>query len=299
MERTDILERFSPESHKKPNPKKEFDILICTDADGVGVNLQDADTLVNYDVPKTADYLFQRAGRIFRMTDKPERRIYFYTLVPDLIDKPSHLKTHSDIKKRFDRLTTRHGRTRTILGTVILSNDEKKEITLSGDDFLKEIVDDKVLKSIGGEYTETLISQTTLLEKNKDFIKALPDFVHSALNYNSDEVRVFLIIKFNGKHISILYNASSETIEEKIEIEKLKHISCNKNAEKALIKASEVERESLKALQKWCEIKNVNFEDEIIEKICAMLLVPNRKSENQTIKDFLGINIREKKKHNG
>jgi superfamily II DNA or RNA helicase len=298
-ERTNILRRFSPESHKEPNIKKEFDILICTDADNVGVNLQDADTLINYDVPKTADSLFQRAGRIFRMTDKPGRRIYFYTLVPNLIDKPAHLKIHSDIKKRFERLANRHGKTQTILGTIILSNEDRKEIFLSGEEFLKEIVDEKVLKSIGGEYTETLISQTTLLEKNKDFIKTLPDFVHSTMNYSSDEVRVFLVIKFNGKYISILYNSSLETIEEKIEIEKLKYISCNKNTEKALIKASEVEHESLKALQKWCEIKKVNFEEETIEKICAMLLVPKRISENQTIKDFLGINIKEKKKYKG
>lgn len=297
-ERTSILRRFSPESHKEPNPKKEFDILICTDADGVGVNLQDADTVINYDVPKTADYLFQRAGRIFRMTDKPERRIYFYTLVPNIIDKSTHLKIHTDIKKRFDRLTNRHGKSQTILGTIILSNEERKEISLSGDKFLKEIIDDKALKSIGGQYTETLISHTTLLEKNKDYIKILPDFVHSAMDYNSDETRVFCLIKLNGKYISFLYNVSTDSIEEKMNIEKLKYISCNKNTKKSLIKAAIVETQSIKALQKWCDTKKIDFENEIIEKVCVMVLCPDKKSENQAIKDFLEIKNK-KKTHKG
>ncbi|WP_366145953.1 MULTISPECIES: C-terminal helicase domain-containing protein [unclassified Nostoc] len=58
---------MSPRSHNyKAN--REYDVLICTDADGLGVNLQDADTVVNYDPPEGADELFQRAGRVLRMT---------------------------------------------------------------------------------------------------------------------------------------------------------------------------------------------------------------------------------------
>lgn len=46
--RNEILKDFSPKSHRK-NSNKIYNLLICTDADGVGVNLQDADALVNYD----------------------------------------------------------------------------------------------------------------------------------------------------------------------------------------------------------------------------------------------------------
>ncbi|NOT05901.1 MAG: DEAD/DEAH box helicase family protein [Anaerolineales bacterium] len=81
--RPETLKKFSPLSHNLASNEvsdEEYNVLICTDADGVGINLQDADTVVNYDPPDSADVLFQRAGRVLRMTDDPGRIVHFYRL---------------------------------------------------------------------------------------------------------------------------------------------------------------------------------------------------------------------------
>jgi hypothetical protein len=54
-DRSETLKKFAPRSYISSTdyvPDEEYDVLVCTDADGVGVNLQDADTVVNYDPPK-------------------------------------------------------------------------------------------------------------------------------------------------------------------------------------------------------------------------------------------------------
>jgi hypothetical protein len=63
-----ITRRFSPRSNRVEVPDDEqIDLLISTDALSEGVNLQDADTLVNYDIHWNPVRLIQRAGRIDRI----------------------------------------------------------------------------------------------------------------------------------------------------------------------------------------------------------------------------------------
>lgn len=60
--------RFSPLSNRVDIPQSEqIDLLISTDALSEGVNLQDADTLINYDIHWNPVRLIQRAGRIDRI----------------------------------------------------------------------------------------------------------------------------------------------------------------------------------------------------------------------------------------
>jgi len=66
--RSMIVRRFSPRSNRtEVAPDREIDLLISTDALSEGVNLQDADTLVNYDLHWNPVRLIQRAGRIDRI----------------------------------------------------------------------------------------------------------------------------------------------------------------------------------------------------------------------------------------
>ncbi len=80
--RGEILEAFSPLSHSLSSDEAKVDILVRTDADGIGVNLQDANIVVNYDLSLGADVLVQRLGRVLRVTPKRDRDIYVFTFVP-------------------------------------------------------------------------------------------------------------------------------------------------------------------------------------------------------------------------
>ncbi|MBN2798636.1 MAG: hypothetical protein JXX28_05755 [Deltaproteobacteria bacterium] len=81
--RRTILRRFAPLAHREEVPRDEqIDLLISTDALSEGVNLQDADTLINYDLHWNPVRLIQRAGRIDRI-GSPNDQILVASFLPE------------------------------------------------------------------------------------------------------------------------------------------------------------------------------------------------------------------------
>jgi len=82
--RTRIIKRFAPIANGLPrrDRRNDIDILIATDAIGEGENLQDAEIVVNYDLPWTPLYLIQRVGRVDRPT-RQLREIEVWNFFPD------------------------------------------------------------------------------------------------------------------------------------------------------------------------------------------------------------------------
>ncbi len=85
------------------------DVLVASDAWGIGVNLQDAATVVSYDLAWTPVELTQRAGRVLRLWDEP-RTVDVVAFVPDL-----GVPTMDDgfrrlwaVVRRWERLVARH-----------------------------------------------------------------------------------------------------------------------------------------------------------------------------------------------
>jgi len=67
--RAQTLRWFAPRAHSVRSPRsvQELRVLVATDLISEGLNLQDADTVIHYDLPWTPLVLQQRAGRIARM----------------------------------------------------------------------------------------------------------------------------------------------------------------------------------------------------------------------------------------
>ncbi len=95
--RRSVLERFAPlASHReteslddpallrkiKPLREQGIELLIATDVLSEGQNLQDAQFLVNYDLPWNPVRMIQRAGRIDRLFS-PHDKVYIYNLMPE------------------------------------------------------------------------------------------------------------------------------------------------------------------------------------------------------------------------
>ncbi|EDM81673.1 hypothetical protein PPSIR1_22189 [Plesiocystis pacifica SIR-1] len=78
-----LARRFAPVANRvrKRDPDTEIDLLISTDTLSEGVNLQDADTLINYDLHWNPTRLIQRAGRIDRLGSKHDE-IHICGFVP-------------------------------------------------------------------------------------------------------------------------------------------------------------------------------------------------------------------------
>ncbi|MEJ8554170.1 helicase-related protein [Tepidibacter sp. Z1-5] len=72
LEFNSLLSAFSPKSKIKTplNEKNQIDILIGTDCISEGQNLQDCDTVINYDIQWNPVSLIQRFGRIDRIGSK-------------------------------------------------------------------------------------------------------------------------------------------------------------------------------------------------------------------------------------
>ena len=68
-----ILTNFSPLSKKRNETEGQIDVLIATDCISEGQNLQDCDTVVNYDIHWNPVRIIQRFGRIDRLHSRNER----------------------------------------------------------------------------------------------------------------------------------------------------------------------------------------------------------------------------------
>jgi superfamily II DNA or RNA helicase len=74
---------FAPNSSDAPpDTTDEFDILVTTDVLGQGVNLQEARTVINYDLPWNPMRVVQRNGRIDRV-NSPHSEIYPISFFPE------------------------------------------------------------------------------------------------------------------------------------------------------------------------------------------------------------------------
>ncbi|RUO94169.1 hypothetical protein D7Y11_05940 [Corallococcus sp. AB018] len=83
----DIARRFAPRANpaldRSEVPRdRQIDLLISTDALSEGINLQDADTLINYDLHWNPVRLIQRAGRIDRLGSLNEE-IHISSFLPE------------------------------------------------------------------------------------------------------------------------------------------------------------------------------------------------------------------------
>ncbi|ASJ11128.1 hypothetical protein A3L12_07360 [Thermococcus sp. P6] len=77
------IKRFAPEANggeKEVERYGEIDILISTDALSEGVNLQDADAVVNFDLPWNPMIIVQRVGRVNRIGN--EKDVYVLNFIP-------------------------------------------------------------------------------------------------------------------------------------------------------------------------------------------------------------------------
>jgi superfamily II DNA or RNA helicase len=83
VRRQEVLRAFAPHAQggSRPTAALETDVLIATDLLSEGLNLQDADQVVHYDLPWSPARLAQRVGRIDRL-GSPHAAITTVTFLP-------------------------------------------------------------------------------------------------------------------------------------------------------------------------------------------------------------------------
>lgn len=119
-----LLTYFSPKSKNKkaifPNDDREIDILIATDVISEGQNLQDADTMVNYDIHWNPVRIVQRFGRVDRIGSQ-NQYIQLVNFWPNLeLDAYIDLKARVESRMKISVLTS-------TADDNVLSNEEIEE----------------------------------------------------------------------------------------------------------------------------------------------------------------------------
>lgn len=119
-----LLTYFSPKSKNKkaifPDDDREIDILIATDVISEGQNLQDADTMVNYDIHWNPVRIVQRFGRVDRIGSQ-NKFIQLANFWPNIeLDSYIDLKARVESRMKISVLTS-------TADDNVLSNEEIEE----------------------------------------------------------------------------------------------------------------------------------------------------------------------------
>ncbi len=286
-ERAFLINRFAPRANRYLFRKgeKELDVLICSDADGVGVNLQDADTVINYDPPQSAVELFQRVGRVLRPTTEPERTIFFYTLEASLeTEASSTSETVASVQAVYDRIRRRHQRMSSIIGTSVLADEDYSAVSTETEVDVDELMQDTdFAKAVSAIATTNL--HNDVLEQYRKRAEALPDILTSAREYAEADNRMYVLVQKGKDYIPILYNLSRQRLEPSpSDTDLLEMIACEESEPIAnFVPFDRIERCANQTVRAWCKAQGEASEH--IHKVCSMYL--KSKQDNYALEDFV------------
>lgn len=214
-----VLTHFSPISKEKdkvyPDSTSEIDIMIATDCISEGQNLQDCDTLVNYDIHWNPVRIIQRFGRIDRIGSK-NKRIKLINFWPNM-ELDAYIKLEQRVRGRMILLNS----SATGEDDIINETDPgvMNDIEYRKNQMIKlqdEIVD---LEDISGGVSITDLTMNDFkmdlleyLKTNKEDLEKAPLGMYAVADskkMNADEVKPGVI--FTLKQVSFSEEKSTET----------------------------------------------------------------------------------------
>lgn len=162
-QRRTILQRFAPAAQGQSHSARRDDIriLIATDAIAEGQDLQDADVLINYDLPWTPLLLVQRVGRVDRPTKKQERTIDLWNFYPSGDSFERQVRLWHRLDGRAD-LYARMSKTH-----VIGEHDRQLEVLAESDlGLVRDFYDEKLtFERLRDHYAESLPTSELLRDR--------------------------------------------------------------------------------------------------------------------------------------
>lgn len=114
--RRTAIERFAPRANHAPPPPahERVDLLIATDVLSEGLNLQDAECVISYDLPWNPVRLIQRVGRIDRL-GSPHDVVHSFHFLPDAgLDRL--LRLQARLRRKLDAIGSTIGAEADVLG---------------------------------------------------------------------------------------------------------------------------------------------------------------------------------------
>lgn len=279
-----LIKQFAPVANDGVVKDEEnYDVFISTDAHGVGVNMQDASVVINYDIDWTPIGPVQRAGRILRFWHSP-RTVEVYTFVPTLTDKTTLQYDLLGVMRRWENLIARHGESRKFTDLPVLTAGNTQEINMSDVASKVTIRSGQLdLEDLADLDISPYYQHTAKLQLNRDYAKSIPSDIISAKTYGENTPSIYVLLNYDSKYHGLVYNPKTKQLREPDIVKLLELISCSENTEIAFVDFEQVEQLSDACIQAWCEQEGINPEEVVRE--CALYLKPEGEGDN--VNDWL------------
>lgn len=298
-----IFERFAPEANEareKVDPEDELDLLITTDVASEGLNLQDANLVINYDIHWNPLKLIQRIGRVDRLGTE-HSTVYVHNFFPEtaLEDELGVVET---VKNRISEINSVLG----MDGKVLTEEDQPnhtfmeriyEEDMKSVEEYEKSelLADDEVTGSVN-KLRRLKEKEPELLEEIKEM-----DGARSAIEWNRDFDGVFVLLHqgdYTTPYIVGFKDGEPELISMSQE-EILETISCEEEDQpvdvdaeafsdrysEATDVASEAFEDDIKERQKLSEARESVDRDYVEEKLAELAEETEDEEQQRSIRN--------------
>ncbi|MHC0068328.1 C-terminal helicase domain-containing protein [Nostoc sp. UIC 10890] len=279
------MAQFAPHANNATDEYEDtYDVFIATDAYGIGVNMQDASVVVNYDIAWTPIEPVQRAGRILRFWHST-RKVQLYTFIPTLTAKTRLGHELLNIQQRWDNLMERHSESRKLIDLPVLTTNTMQEI------YMPDLASEKIFVKSGSLKLDTAddddvspyYKHTAQLQLHRGYASNINSDIISAKTYPGSHPLIYVLLKHNDKYYWSVYEPKSKRLRSPTVVKLLDLIACNENTETALVDPGEIEALSDDCINAWCKENHVS-EQEVIRE-CALYLKPL--DEGNTVSDWL------------
>ncbi len=288
-----LLLAFAPLANGGKAEDSSYDVFLATDAYGVGVNMEDAQVVVNYDLAWTPIEPAQRAGRILRLWHTP-RTVELYAFVPTPQDLFS--REAAKIARRWENLTRRHRQASELLEMPTLTTQAEPEAldmaSLAGP-AIEELgaLDlealDQEQEQEHGIPVSPVFRHMARLEGRRDEVRQIPDDISSAMVCRHPEYPlplVYVLVKYRGKYYWGLYDVKKRLLLPKQpDLKLLDLIECEEDTPKAAVDPVLIDRGGNACVRAWCEANNADPAE--VMRICTLYLVSDRGDDVSNLLD--------------
>ena len=192
-----IIERFAPEANdarNKIDPSDEIDVLFATDVAGEGVNLQDANLVINYDLHWNPLRLIQRIGRVDRLGSGHDD-VYALNFLPET-ELEEELGIVDRVESRVQEISSVLGEDGEILSPEDNVNKSYMEDIYAEEDIEK--VEDDVNEIVGSDdLIGPASSLQDLKQEHPDLLSWLDnrDGIRSAMEWDREYDGVIIVYR--------------------------------------------------------------------------------------------------------
>jgi superfamily II DNA or RNA helicase len=275
-----LIRSFAPVANDTTAEEVEdkFDVFISTDAYGVGIDMEDAPVVVNYDLAWTPLAPIQRAGRILRFWHEP-RTVELCTFVPTPSEDTEVSQDFLDITSRWKNLMERHGESRKIVELPVLTSEKRQaldQIALAPEIVVRQTELD--LEDVSEVDISPYFKHMAKLQENRRYAHSLPSDIISARSYGGRTPLIYVLLKCQNKYYRVFYDSVAKKLDEPNEVKLLKLLECEVDTPTAIVDPDLVERAIDTCIRAWCEGKGIPPEE--VERECALYLKPELQGDD-------------------